>query len=141
MNETSKPASRHFGVIGKRDRWIAAYHSSKSFDSTDFRTGRPTKRWLHKFIVAGSVAIWWTGKELKLEKEEQVVLVATIKYHGSFTPKFQQPVFQTTLTRCDIHHVMLCESCGSPLIDKDKKCPQCKVRVARFEATKEEIEL
>ena len=128
---------KHLGTVGKRDRWIASFTGSKVFDSTDFRTGDPVKRYLHKFEVDGSVAIWWTGKPLTLEISEQVVIVGTVKLHDIYQPRtpvgLGKPINQTVLSRVDVHPVSLCEACGGALIDKDKKCPTCKVRVGQTE--------
>lgn len=116
--------SKHFGVPGKRGRWLAVYLNSRSFKSEDYNTREPTLRWLHKFSVGGSVAVWWTGKPLDLEQGEQVVLIGTVKRHSVY-----QGTEQTELQRCDIHPVAVCEACGQPVIEKDKKCPSCKAPV------------
>ncbi len=134
---TPKPESKHFGKVGVRGRWIAVYDRSRSFDGTDFVTGKPTTRWMHKFSVGDNVAIWWTGAPVSIEHGEQVVLVATVKLHDTYTPQTPygkgKPVRQTSLSRVNIHPVVLCEACGGPLIEKDKKCPACAVRVGKTE--------
>ena len=126
MCESPKPASQHFGALKVRGRWIATYVSSKEIASTDFRTGEPSTRWLHRFVVDHNVAIWWTGKKLDLTQGELITIVASVKEHAIWQPGRGQPIKQTVLTRCDIHPVDLCSACGHPLIDKDKRCPGCK---------------
>jgi len=84
------------GEPGARLRNLAAQVTLiRSFESANYLTGQPELKFLVKFAVAGSVAVWFTGNPGSLEEGQAVSLTGTVKNHST-----REGEDQTVLTRC-----------------------------------------
>jgi hypothetical protein len=86
------------GEPGDRLRDLAATVTKvRTYESSNYMTGRPEPRCVLAFDVAGKVAVWFTDWSQDLEEGQRVTLTGTVKDHNN-----HQGTDQTVLTRCII---------------------------------------
>ena len=85
-------SSQYLGVIGNRLNYLdATYLGSSGFSNNYGYT------YIHNFDVNGDILIWFTTKELPLEKGAKIFLSGTVKKHEEY-----KGAKTTILTRCII---------------------------------------
>ena len=84
--------SEYMGEIGERFRALSAvFKSSRGF------SGMYGWTYIHTFQIGHNVLVWFTQKELDLEKGQPILLSGTVKKHEEF-----REVKTTQLSRCII---------------------------------------
>lgn len=87
--------SEYIGEVGQRLRDMTAiYKSSRGFSGAYGWTN------IHTFQIGEDVLVWFTAKDLNLEKGQPILLTGTIKKHEEF-----REVKTTQLSRCIIKEV------------------------------------
>lgn len=91
-------AKGHLGTVGERLRKVSATVTLyRTYESSNYVTGRPESKAVIKFDIDGKVAVWFTGWAA-VKEGDVVTLSGTVKDHSD-----RDGEEQTILTRCTIH--------------------------------------